>query len=210
MRVARSTHIHLFAFALIIALGVPAGADYLLLSPTATTLTTGQIRAEAAFSPDSSDGRYYWLATGFEQYELSAVRRERPGLSADNMIGIQASFLPETSLNPAIAFGVRDVASQTSGGIGIYAAITRHLPVGAGSILIKDCAVTAGVGLFGVRGPFGSVEAKLPMNLFVQGEYDSRDFNGAVGWQPTSLFRVKAYSIRKEFYLGAELVPVTF
>lgn len=138
------------------------------------------------------------------------MRLERPRLDAENMVGIQASFLPETSLSPAVAFGVRDVAGQSPEGIGVYAVITRHLPVGPASVLVKDLAATVGIGLFGVRGPFAGFEAKLPYGLFAQGEYDSRNLNAAVGWQPTKLFRVKAYTIRNEFYLGAELVPVTF
>lgn len=185
----------------------PAEANPLILAPTATTLTTGQLRAEAALSPDNTNGRYYWLATGLAQYELSAIRQQRPGLSAENSIGIQASFLPETPFNPAVAFGVNDLASHS---IGVYAVVTKHLPIGMASLLVKDFAATIGVGLFGIRGPFGGFEAKLPMKIFVQGEYDSHDLNAAVGWQPTSLFRVKAYTIRKEFYLGAELVPVSF
>lgn len=184
-----------------------AAANNLILAPTATTLTTGQLRAEAALNTDS---RYYWFAAGILQYELSAIRQQRPGLAAQNMIGIQTSFLPETAFNPAVAIGVRDAASQSSEGIGVYAVVTKHLPVGPASVLVKDFAATVGVGLFGIRGPFGGFEAKLPMNIFVQGEYDSHDFNGAVGWQPISLFRVKAYTIRKEFFLGAELVPMSF
>lgn len=208
---ARSTTVLVtVVLVLAFATGMGVQADYLLLAPTATTLVPGQVRAEAAFSPDNSQGRYYWLATGLQQYELSAIRQERPGLSSENLLGIQASFLPETSLNPAVAFGVRDAVNQSSEGIGIYAVVTRHLPVGARSVLIKDFAATVGVGLFGIRGPFSGFEAKLPMNLFVQGEWDSRDFNAAAGWQPASLFRVKAYTIHKEFYLGAELVPVAF
>lgn len=195
---------------LVLALSIAASANYLILAPTATTLTTGQVRAEAALSSGNTNGRYYWLATGLQQYELNAIRLEKPGLSAQNMVGIQASFLPETSLNPAVAFGIRDVASQSPDGIGVYAVVTRHLPVGAASVIVKDFAATVGVGLFGVRGPFSGFEAKLPMNIFVQAEYDSHNVNAAVGWQPTSLFRVKAYSIDKDFYLGAELVPVTF
>jgi len=199
----------LAALILSVGLGVPMRANPLILAPTATTLTTGQVRAEAALSPANTNGSYYWLATGLAQYELSAIRQQRPGLSAQNMIGIQTSFLPETSFNPAVAFGINDLASQ-SHGIGVYAVVTKHLPIGQASLLVKDFAATVGVGLFGIRGPFTGFEAKLPMNIFVQGEYDSHDLNGAVGWQPTSLFRVKAYTIRKEFYLGAELVPVAF
>jgi hypothetical protein len=208
--VDRATRWSLAALIVVAALVGPATANYLILTPTATTLTTGQVRAEAALSPDNTNSRYYWLATGLQQYELNAIRLERPGLSAQNMVGIQASFLPETSLNPAVAFGIRDAASQSPNGIGIYAVVTRHIPVGAASVIVKDFATTAGVGLFGIRGPFTSFEAKLPMNIFVQGEYDSHDVNAAVGWQPTKLFRVKAYSISKDLYFGAELVPVTF
>ncbi len=206
----KSTSISVITVCLLLVLGCVAHADYLLLSPTATTLTTGQVRAEAALAPDSGDGRYYWLATGLQQYELSAIRQERPGLSAQNMVGVQFSFLPETSLNPAVAFGVSDVASQTSEGTGIYAAITKHLPVGPASMFVKDFSATVGVGAFGIRGPFGSFQAKLPMNLFVEGEYDSHDLNAAVGWQPMSMFRVKAYSIRQDLFVGAELVPISF
>lgn len=195
---------------LLLALGCAAHADYMLLSPTATTLTTGQVRAEAALAPDSSDGRYYWLATGLQQYELTAIRQERPGLSAQNTFGIQFSFLPETSLSPAVAFGVSDVASQTSEGTGIYGAITKHIPLGPASIFVNDLEATVGIGAFGIRGPFGSVQAKLPMGMFVQGEYDSRDFNAAVGWQPIGILRVKAYTIRHDLFLGAEIVPISF
>lgn len=209
MRVERRT-ILLCAVILVLALCLPVTANNLILMPTATTLTTGQVRAEAALSPDNTNGRYYWLATGLSQYEVNAIRQERPGLASENMIGLQKSFLPETSLSPAIAFGVTDVASQSSKGIGVYAVVTRHLPLGPAVFLLKDFAVTAGVGLLGIKGPFSGFEAKLPMNVFVEGEYDSHDFNGAVGWQPISLFRVKAYTIRKEYYLGAELVPITF
>ena len=200
----------LAALMLVTAANSPADANNLILAPTATTLTTGQIRAEAALSPDNTNGRYYWLATGLRQYELNAIRRERPGLDDENLVGIQACFLPETLLSPAIAFGVRDIASQSPEGIGVYAVVTMHLPIGQASLFVKDFAVTVGAGLFGIRGPFTGFEAKLPMNIFVQGEYDSHDVNAAVGWQPMKLFRVKAYSIRKDFYLGAELVPMSF
>lgn len=199
----------LLMLAIAFGLCAPAAANPLLLAPTATTLTSGQVRAEAAFSPDNTNGRYYWLTTGLKQFEIDAIRLERHSLASENMVGLQFSFLPETSLSPGVAFGVSDIASQ-SNGIAPYAVITRHLPMGEAAFLIKDFAATAGVGLFGIRGPFSGFEAKLPMNVFVQGEYDSHDFNAAVGWQPTTLFRVKAYTIRKEYYLGAELVPVTF
>jgi hypothetical protein len=198
------------ALVAVLALAVPAICNPLILAPTATTLTTGQVRAEAALSSGNNNGRYYWLGTGLQQYEMNAIGFQQRGEQIEGMVGVQASFLPETSLSPAIAFGVNDLASQSSDGIGLYAVVTRHLPVGAASIFVKDFAATVGVGVLGIKGPFSGFEAKLPGNLFVQGEWDSHDLNAAVGWQPTSLFRVKAYSIRGDTYYGAELVPMTF
>lgn len=195
---------------MIFAGAISAGADYLILAPTATTLTTGQIRAEAAVRSNDSQQRYYRLGTGLQQLELTATRIERPKLSAETMVGAQWSFLPETVLSPALAFGVSDIASQSSDGIGVYAVITRHLPIGARSTVIKDFAATAGIGMFGIRGPFFGFEAKLPMKMFVQGEYDSRNLNAAIGWQPRKIFRIKGYIIDKDTYVGAELVPLSF
>lgn len=198
------------AFIVVLALLAPAHANPLILAPTATTLTTGQVRAEAALSLSNTNGHYYWLGTGLQQYELSAIGFQQRGGKIEGMVGLQASFLPETSLSPAIAFGVNDIASQSSDGIGLYAVVTKHLPVGPAAFLIHDFAATVGVGLFGIRGPFSGFEAKLPGKFFVEGEWDSHDFNAAVGWQPISLFRIKAYSIRGDTYFGAELVPMTF
>lgn len=204
--------IHLLLCAVLIAVGLtaPAGANPVLLSPTGTTLTTGQFRAEAAFSPGNDHGSYYWLAAGLQQLELNAVRIENRSGKDESIVGLQWSFLPETFVTPAVSFGVKDIAAESAEGVGVYAAVTRHLPVGELSPILKELAVTAGVGAGGIRGPFFSFEAKLPWKLFAQGEYDSRDFNAAVGWQPVRIFRIKAYKIRRESFLGAEIVPITF
>ncbi|MGI6294934.1 MAG: hypothetical protein ACOX3G_02500 [Armatimonadota bacterium] len=185
-------------------------ADPLILSPTANTLTTGQYRAEAAWRSNNSRDRLFRLGAGFQQYEVNVLRLEKHDSRADNIVGVQWSFLPETSFNPAVAFGISDAGNQSDDGTGIYGVITRHLPIGRSSVFIKDFAATVGLGLFGIRGPFAGFEARLPYKFFVQGEYDSRNLNGAIGWQPLKQFRVKAYTIDKDYYLGAELVPVFF
>jgi hypothetical protein len=168
------------------------------------------VRAEAAISVDGSRSQFYWLGTGFQQFELNVTRHKQPHLEAENVIDIQWSFIPETILTPAVAFGVNDLADQSGQGAAPYAVITRHLPLGQHAFLLKSFAATVGFGAFGIRGPFFGFEATLPANITVQGEYDSRDFSGSIGWQPTSNLRLKAYSIRRENYLGAELVPITF
>lgn len=195
---------------LIFCLGTPGVANNLILAPTGTTLTTGQFRAEVATSVDGSDARYYWLGGGLQQFELNATRLQKPGHDAEDVIGVQWSFLPETMITPAVAFGVRDVADRSPEGIGPYVAVTRHIAMGPASIFVKDFAVTTGFGAWGIRGAFCGFQAELPGHIFLQGEFDSRDLNASIGWQPIKLLRLKAYTIRSDYFVGAELVPVTF
>lgn len=195
---------------IMIALLSPAMANNLILIPTGSTLTTGQVRAEAAVSVDGAESHYYWLGTGLKQYELNVTRFQRPGLDAENIAEVQFSFLPETILTPGVAFGVNDFANQSEQGIAPYAVISRSLPLGQSALLLKSLTATVGIGALGIRGPFFGFEAELPANIVVEGEYDSRDFNGAIGWKPISMLMLKAYSIRRETFVGAELVPLTF
>lgn len=200
--------ISLIVLSLLLAL--PAASNNLILIPTGTTLTTGQVRAEAAMSVNGSDSQYYWLGTGLQQFELNVTRFQKSKIDAENVVDIQWSFIPETMLTPAVAFGVNDLAAQSEQGVGPYVVVTRHLPLPEASTLLKSFAATTGVGVLGLRGPFFGFKAELPANLVLEGEYDSRDFNGAVGWQPTKSLMLKAYTIRKQTYVGAELVPITF
>jgi hypothetical protein len=185
-------------------------ANRILLVPSGETLTTGQIRAEAALSPSNNDGKYMWLAAGLMQVELSVLRHERPSGEQDNEYSAQWNFLPETSFNPAVAFGVQDIADESEDGVTGYVVATKHLPIGAISPIVKDLAVTAGLAAGGIKGPFFGVEARLPLKFFIQGEYDSSDINAAFGWQPISMFRLKAYTIKNDAYFGAELLPLRF
>ncbi len=182
----------------------------LLLAPTGTTLSTGQFRIEGAFSPEDRSGKYFWLATGLMQFEASLTRAQNVVCRDANSLGVQWCFLPETFITPAVSFGATDIASQTKEGIGGYFAVTKHLSTGRVVPLVKEFSATLGLGAGGLRGPFASFEATLPAGLFVQGEYDTRNVNGAFGWQPASFFRLKVYSIRHDTYFGAELVPSVF
>ncbi len=188
----------------------PAVANPILLTPTGTTLTTGQFRVEGAVSPDNQHGRYFWFATGLLQFEASVIRHEPPGGPAENLFNAQWCFIPETFITPAVSFGVADIASQSKEGAAGFVAVTKNVPIDKFVPAIREFKATIGVGVGGLRGPFASFENKLPFGFFVEGEYDTRDFNGAFGWQPIPMFRVKAYSIRADFYVGAELVPVAF
>ncbi|MHB9036134.1 MAG: hypothetical protein ACYC64_05665 [Armatimonadota bacterium] len=188
----------------------PAMANRILLVPSGETLTTGQVRAEAALSPSNDQGKYMWLATGLMQVELNLLRHEKPSGQSDNEYGAQWNFLPETSFNPGVGFGVQDIAGESDDGVSGYLVATKHLPIGIVNPWVKDFSVTAGLAAGGMKGPFFGAEAHLPLKFFIQGEYDTHTFNAAVGWQPISMFRVKAYTINNEAYYGAELMPIRF
>jgi hypothetical protein len=188
----------------------PALSNPILLTPTGTTLTTGQVRAEAAFSPSNDNGKYYWFATGFRQFEANYIRHETSSGQPENLLGAQWCFIPETFFTPAVAFGVTDIASQSQEGPSGYFAVTKNVPIERLLPAIGEFKATIGFGAGGIRGPFAGFETKLPFGFFAEGEYDTRDFNGAIGWQPTPRFRIKAYTIRADYFLGAELVPMSF
>lgn len=195
---------------LILCAAGAAIANPVILAPSATTLGLGQVRAEAALSPDNESGKYYWLSTGALGVEASLIRVEDANRKIENLFSAQMSFLPETFLSPALAFGVSDIGSQSAEGIGLYAVATKTLELSRFVPLVREFRATAGVGVGGIRGPFFAAEAKLPLRVFVQGEYDSRDFNAAVGFQPIEMLRFKAYNIRGDFFFGAELKPISF
>lgn len=182
----------------------------LLLAPTGTTLTTGQFRAEAAVSPGNKRGNYTWVATGFKQFEASLIRISGVVGEDANLFSAQWCFLPETFVTPAISLGVYDIGVQTEDGLGVYFAASKHISTKTMTKFLRDFSVTFGVGLGGIKGPFASFEAKLPAGLVLQGEYDSKDLNGAIGWQPAPSLRFKIYSIRKDTYYGAEFIPSVF
>ena len=183
-----------------------AVANDLLLAPTGVTLTTGQDRAEAALN---DNGKYFWLGTGFKAYELNVVHIDSNPDGNENLIGAQWNFIPETIFAPAVAFGVRDAASESKEGIGAYFAITRHLPLPERSIL-EDFGLTFGLGAVGIRGPFFGFQAELARHFLAEGEYDSQNFNAAVGWEAMPNFKIKAYIIRGEAYFGAQLERMDF
>lgn len=182
----------------------------LLLAPTGTTLTTGQFRAEVALSSGNKRGNYTWVATGFKQFEASLIRISGVAGEDANLFSAQWCFLPETFITPAVSLGVYDIGAQTEDGMGVYFAASKHISTKALTAFLRDFSITLGVGLGGIKGPFASFEAKLPAGVFLQGEYDSKDLNGAIGLQPAPSLRFKIYSIRKDIYYGAEFTPSVF
>lgn len=201
---------HLISLLFFLCFVNAAGANPIIFAPTGTTLTTGQTRIEGAFSPCNDDGKYYWFGAGLKQYEVNMVRQQTSDGSVENRLGAQWSFIPETFFTPAVSFGIKDLTSQSKEGFGVYAAVTRHLPLSCNQPYLQGFALTFGIGTFGVHSAFCGFEAKLPFNLYVDGEFDSRDTNASIGWQPNKYVRFKSYTIQNKYYFGAELLPIEF
>lgn len=182
----------------------------ILLAPSGSTLSTGQVRAEAAIGVEEENGNYFWLGAGLLQFEAHVTRLSDVKGRTEDRIGAQWNFLPETFATPAVAFGVTDATSESDEGIGGYVVVTKRLKTARLLPLVTELSGTVGVGTGGLNGLFGGVEARFAGGVFVQAEYDGDDINGAVGWQPIKMFRIKGYRIKDEFYVGAEIRPLSF
>lgn len=185
-------------------------ANPILMAPSGSTLGTGQVRAEAAVGVEEENGNYFWLGAGLAQFEAHVLRLSDVKGRTEDRIGAQWNFLPETFATPGVAFGVTDAASESEEGIGGYVVVTKRLKTARLLPVLSEISGTVGVGGGGINGLFGGVEARFSGGFFVQAEYDGDDFNGAVGWQPVKMFRIKGYRIKDEFYVGAEVRPFSF
>lgn len=195
---------------MVLWLAVPVWANYAILTPTGTTLSTGQFRAEVAAGANTDSGKYYWLGMGLTMGEINLISRAPDKGSSQTNFGAQIGFLPETFATPAVGFGVMGISSGTNRDFSGYVAVTKTLPVGALGGFASDVKASVGLSAGGNTGLFGSVEATLPFGFFLQGEYDTKNINTAFGWQLAKLIRLKAYNIHDDVFVGMELSTVRF
>ncbi|MFQ3549281.1 MAG: hypothetical protein SNJ70_05985 [Armatimonadota bacterium] len=177
-------------------------ADSILFTPKGNTLKLGEFKIEGAVKPIDSYKSYFWLNVGFTEFELSANIFDSKERRTEVLINGQWNFLPETTYTPGIAFGFKDLFSQSKLGTGIFAAVSMTLPYE--SKLLENTKATVGVGLFGIKGPFAGLEKQLPNGFFLQSEYDSRDINAAFGWKIMDCLKIKTYLLKNEVYYGLE------
>ena len=184
-------------------------ADRLILIPTGTTLTTGGIKGEFAASSERNDAKAYWVNVGMSRFEVEGARFQDFGADDVDAVGVQVSVLPETTFTPAIALGVRDISDETGGkgvlydGQSFYLAVSKAIPVTGGvPILFKDMKMHGGVGTGSLGGIFFGVEGTLPIGIRLAGEYDTDDFNLAASYSIIPALRVRASSIKRDFYYG--------
>lgn len=187
-----------------------AAGDRLILIPTGTTLTTGEIKAEYAGSSAASHPKAYWLSAGVSRLELEGARFEDYGLESVSTVSAQLSVLPETSFTPSVALGVRDISDESDGrgalydGQTFYLAITKGIPVTGGvPFVFEDVRIHGGVGTGSLNGVFFGVDGRLPMGIHLAGEYDTDDFNIAASYNVIPALKVRVSSIKGDTYYGA-------
>lgn len=195
-----------------------ASADPVIVTPSGVSLTTGNAQAETLSTVEGKPRSLSFLTVGLAAVEVQAVELSRPGLGK-LAFSAQTQILPETTLSPAVSAGVRDLANSTrsfdaSGyyGRAYYLAGTKALDrtVGAPTVL-HDFSLTAGVGFGAMRGPFGSVSARMPLNLQGALEYDSRRLNARVALPLGTAARLEYARVNGRGYVGLQLhTPVNF
>jgi hypothetical protein len=186
-------------------------ADRLILIPTGDTLTTGGIRAEYQQKLDASDGNMSRVNIGISRFEIEGARFQDFGSENATAVSAQISVLPETSVTPAIALGVRDLSDETDGlgmpydGRSLYLAASKSIPVTGGIPLIfKNVKVHGGIGTGSLHGVFFGVEGKLPLGVRLAGEFDSEKLNAMLSYNVVPTLRVDLGVIRSDTYVGAQ------
>ena len=204
----------LVAPALLVALCVSqVQANRLIVMPTGSVLSSGAVKAEAAFR--SSDGtsvitpkdadQINWLNIGISRFELDARRLVSSDGTDKDTMGVEAGVLPETLITPAVGIGVRDISDEVERGY--YLAVTKTVPLtDTVPLPIHDVRIHGGFGLHGeLDGLFFGAEVGLPMGLSISAEVVDSNLNASIGWSPISKISLKAYSLDSEIFYGADV-----
>jgi len=202
--------IRILLLVVITLLACGAWADNIITVPRGTTLTNGQFRGQFMFSQSGNNGNFFSMSVGLKQLELNYTHAEYADDRKEELVSGQWNVLPETFITPAIGVGVRDVGSQSKEGMGVYGALTKHIPIENYTRYIDDFSVTFGLGAKSIHGFFCGAEMKLPLYFVGQLEFDGDYWNSALCWQPVEAFRFKIFRVGYKHYFGAEFTPLEF
>lgn len=195
----------IIAFCALIALATGAGADRLILTPSAYNLPPGSAKIEIARRESKGGLTQYWVNLGLVGgIEIEGLRLETRSGHVDSL-SLQYNVLPDIGFTPAVSVGVRDVANRTEDGIAFYLAVGYRLPYMPPNPFIDELYLFGGIGAGGIKGPFVGTEVRTPYHILLSAEYDSRAWNAAVSWEPVPLLRLRLYSIDGETFYGASL-----
>lgn len=183
---SRITRLAAAAFAAALSLA-PALADRVILSPAPTALAADAARLDLEQSVGGSHANEAWANFGSPYTEIEVSEFHKPGVSA-GALSLETQILPETSGLPSLALGVRDIGNNTSRysatgyyGRGVYVVGGRTpIQLAAAPYPVRNLAYSVGLGVGGIKGPFGAVSADLPLRLRWTVEWDTRNFNERV------------------------------
>jgi len=192
-------------WSLLLCITAATSADRLVLIPSAYNLPPGSLKVEVARRETQGGLTLYWLRVGLVGgFELEGTRYETQQRQRESF-SLQYNILPDIGFTPAVSVGVRDVANQTEEGIAFYIAAAYRLPYMPPNPIIDEMFVFGGVGAGGIKGPFVGAKVRTPYRILLSAEYDSRQWNAALAWEPVPLLQLHLYSIGGKTYYGASL-----
>ncbi len=184
-----------------------ASADRLILIPEGTTLGTGGLKAEYVKRADN-DSTAVWASVGVSRIELEGSWFKGFGAGDLNAVSAQVAVLPETSFTPAVALGMRDMGNNTDNSHGFYDGSALYIAaskgVAIGTPALSDLKVHIGAGTGSLRGVFFGAETTVGGKLQIAAEYDTDKFNFSAAYPVAPMFKLKALSVRGDFYYGAQ------
>ncbi len=197
-------------FLLIVLMSVVtcSNADRIIFAPTGSTLSMGQIRAEAAVKSADTSEHLYWGAIGLGQIELSAIKVDKneslSHFGDDDVVSVALGLIPETPITPGVSVGVWNIGADESRNRGYYMAASKSVPMDSAFNFLSDLRLHVGVGTKGTSGVFGGIEAGLPKGVRISAEYFQHNVNFALNWAPIKAARLKVYWIDGDPYYGVE------
>lgn len=190
---------------ILIVLPATVWADRLIRMPIGYNLPPGSLKIEVARRNGNGELTQYWAQVGLVGgIELEATRIESAGRTTDSL-SLQYKLLPDIGFTPAVSLGLRDIADNTQEGFSVYVALGYRLPYMPPNPLIEEMYVFGGLGAGGIKGLFIGTEIRTPYRILLSVEYDSRQWNGAISWEPLPMLRLRLYSIDSQTFYGASL-----
>lgn len=195
------------AIAVGILLFLPATlwADRLIRMPIGYNLPPASLKIEVARQNDNGGITQYWTQVGLVGgIEVEITRLERAGRNTDSL-SLQYKLLPDIGFAPAVSLGLRDITDNTQEGFSAYIALGYRLPYTPPNPFVEEMYLYGGLGAGGIKGLFVGTDIRTPYRILLSVEYDSRQWNAAISWEPLPMLRLRLYSIDRQTFYGASL-----
>lgn len=202
-----------------------ASAYRLINTPTADTLSPGDLRLEGESAKlDPGSISRYRVDFGLKGALELQVKHDVLAGDSTTMLGLEKKLIPETGLTPSISVGVINITDAKKLGRSAYAVASMTIPLinSIPLLPVHDIRVHAGVGNGSFEGTdfartnkdhlgvFAGAEVGLPLGLGVQAENDSHGFNFAATWSFGKLVKFRAMSLRGDRAYSVIVTPAVF